>query len=161
MLNQGKYLSLGLTEQHIGVIELVFAGLALTAAWSAALTQKLGFKNFMVLGMGAIAVSTLTMGLTGNAVTAILCGAMVEVAYGLLQPLIQNLYSKRVTVSDRASQLSVYAMIVEAFSFGLSFLMSAIADRSILAPFLFSTALCIAGILLFLICYRGVRSLDV
>lgn len=161
MLNQGKYISLGLTEQHIGVIELVFAGLALTAAWSAALTKKLGFKKFMVLGMGAIAVSTLTMGLTGNALTAILCGAMVEIAYGLLQPLIQNLYSKRVTVSDRATQLSVYAMIVEAFSFGLSFLMSAIADRSMLAPFLFSTALCAAGILLFLICYRGIRSLDV
>jgi len=160
MLNQGKYISLGLTEQHIGIIELAFAGLALTAAWSALLTKKLGFKRFFVLSVGAVAVSTLAMGITGNALVAILCGAMVELAYGLVQPLINDLYSKRVTVSDRATQLSVYAMITECFSFGLSFLMSLIAGQSVLVPFLFSSALCAAGIVLFLICYKGIRSID-
>lgn len=160
MLNQGKYISLGLTEQHIGIIELVFAGLALTGAWSAWLTRKLGFKAFAAAAMGAIAVSALVMGITDNAAVAIFCGAAVEIAYGLLQPLINDLYSKRVAVSDRATQLSVYAMIAECFSFGLSFLMSFIADHSILAPFLFCTALCGAGIALFLICYRGIRSVS-
>lgn len=158
MLNQGKYISLGLTEQHIGMIELVFAGLALTGAWSAWFTRKLGFRTFAVAAMGAIAVSALVMGIAGSAAVAIFCGAAVEIAYGLLQPLINDLYSKRVTVSDRATQLSVYAMIAECFSFGLSFLMSLIADRSILAPFLFCTTLCVAGIALFLICYRGIRT---
>lgn len=160
MLNQGKYISLGMTEQHIGIIELVFAGLALTAAWSSLLTQKLGFKRFAVLSMGTLSVSALVMGLTGNAVTAILCGALVEISYGLLAPLINDLYSKRVSISDRATQLSVYAMITEGFSFCLSFLMSVIAGQSLLAPFLFSAGLCVAGIVLFLICYRGVRTLD-
>lgn len=160
MLNQGKYISLGLTEQHIGIIELAFAAIALTAAWSALLTKKLGFKRFFVLTVSTVSVSALVMGITGNAPIAILCGAMVELAYGLVQPLISDLYSKRVTVSDRATQLSVYAMITEGFSFGLSFLMSLIAVRSGLAPFLFSSALCAAGIILFLICYRNVRSID-
>lgn len=160
MLNQGKYISLGLTEQHIGIIELTFAAIALTAAWSAALTKKLGFKRFFVLSTGTVAVSALVMGITGNAPIAILCGAMVELAYGLVQPLISDLYSKRVTVSDRATQLSVYAMITEGFSFGLSFLMSLIAVRSDLAPFLFSSILCATGILLFLVCYRNIRSID-
>ena len=157
MLNQGKYISLGLTEQHIGVIELAFAGLALTAAWSSLLTKKLGFKRFFVLSIAMIAVSTLVMGITGNALVAVFCGAMVELAYGLVQPLISDLYSKRVTVSDRATQLSVYAMITEGFSFGLSFLMSLIAGRNIFAPFLFASILCAAGIVLFLICYRNVK----
>lgn len=154
MLNQGKYISLGLTEQHIGIIELVFAGLALTSAWSALLTKKLGFRKFAVLSISTIAVSTLVMGITRNAFLAIFCGAAVEIAYGLLQPLVSDLCSKRVSVSDRATQLSVYAMITECLSFGLSFLMSLIADRSILAPFLFSSALCAAGIVFFLSCYR-------
>lgn len=160
MLNQGKYISLGLKEQHIGIIELAFAAIALTAAWSSALTKKLGFKRFFVLATGTIAVSALVMGITRNALTAILCGAMVELAYGLIQPLISDLYSKRVTVSDRATQLSVYAMIGEGLSFGLSFLMSLIADKSSLAPFLFSSILCAAGIILFLICYRNVRTIE-
>ena len=82
---------------------------------------------------------------------------MVELAYGLVQPLISDLYSKRVTVSDRATQLSVYAMITEGFSFGLSFLMSLIAGKSMLAPFLFASSLCASGIILFLVCYRNVK----
>lgn len=157
MLNQGKYISLGLTEQHIGVIELAFAAIALTAAWSAALTKKLGFKRFFVLATGTAAVSALVMGITGNPLIAVSCGAMVELTYGLVQPLISDLYSKRVTVSDRATQLSVYAMIGEGFSFGLSFLMSLMAGRNAIVPFLFASFLCAAGIVLFLICYRNVK----
>lgn len=159
MLNQGKYISLGLTEQHIGIIELVFSGLALTSACSARLTKKLGFKQFSVLTIGALAIASAVMGITGNAAVAIFCGAAVEMAYGLLQPLVQDLYSKRVSVSDRATQLSVYAMITECFSFGLSFSMALIAGRHSLAPFLYSSALCAAGIFLFLFCYKDVPSI--
>ena len=158
MLNQGKYISLGLTEQHIGMIELVFAGLALTSVWSALLTQKLGFRKFAVLSISTIAVSSLVMGITRHVFLAISCGAAVEIAYGLLQPLISDLCSKRVSVSDRATQLSVYAMITECFSFGLSFLMSAIAEQSSIAPFFFSSALCAVGIILFLSCYHKISS---
>ncbi len=160
MLNQGKYISLGLTEQHIGMIELVFAGLALTSTWSALLTKKLGFRRFAVLSIGTIGTAALVMGITGRISVAIFCGATVEVAYGLLQPLINDLYSKRVTVSDRATQLSVYAMISECFSFGLSFLMALIAAQSLLAPFLFCAVLPVLGIFLFLTCYKGIHSLD-
>lgn len=160
MLNQGKYISLGLTEQHIGILELVFSGFALTSIWSAGLTKKLGFKQFAVLTITAIAFAAMIMGLTGRICVAIFCGATVEMAYGLLQPLIQDLYSKRVTVSDRATQLSVYAMITECFNFGLSFLMALIANHSLISPFTFSSALCIAGILMFLLCYRGIHSFD-
>lgn len=160
MLNQGKYISLGLTEQHIGIIELSFSAIALTAAGSAALTKKLGFRRFFVICISTVAISTLVMGITGSALLAILCGAMIEMAYGLAQPLINDLYSKRVAVADRATQLSVYAMLTEGFSFGLSFLMALITGADALAPFLFSSALCVAGILLFLICYRSRKHLD-
>lgn len=160
MLNQGKYISLGLTEQHIGLIQILFSGLALTSAWSAMLTRKLGFKRFAILCISTIAVAALGMGLTSSALLAVFCGAAVEISYGLLQPLVIDLESKRVTVSDRATQLSVYAMIGECFSFGLSFLMSLMADRNVLAPFIFSASLPVLGLLLFLICYKGIRSVD-
>lgn len=158
MLNQGKYISLGLTEQHIGMIKLLLAGVALTAAWSALLTKKLGFRRFAVLNMGAIGLGALVMGITGNAAVAILSGAAAEMAFGLLRPLVNDLYSKRVRVSDRATQLSVYAMIAEFYNIVLSFLMSLIAGKAMLVPFLFCTGLCLGGIFLFLVCYRGVPS---
>ena len=160
MLNQTKYISLGLTEQHIGWIEIIFSALALTGAWSAVLTRKMGFKKFMVTGIGIIAMSALVMGTTGNIILAIFSGALVEMTYTMLQPLINDLYSKRVTVSDRATQLSFYAMIAELFSFCISFLMSLITAHSYWGSFIFCTIIAIVGIFLFAYCYRGVRSIE-
>lgn len=153
MLNQTKYISLGLIEQHIGWIEIGFSVLALTGAWSAALTKKMGFRKFMVTGMALIAVCALVMGTTGSVAMAILSVALVEVVYALLSPLVSDLYSKRVSVSDRATQMSVYAMIVEFFSFGISLVMSAITKQSAFGSFVFCAVLSMAAIGLFLSCY--------
>ena len=69
-------------------------------------------------------------------------------------------YSKRVTVSDRATQLSVYAMLSEIISFSLSFLMSAVTAYTYTGAFLLCAGMALTGIFLFLYCYRGVRSID-
>ena len=134
-LIQNKYISLGMTQQHIGWIDIVFSTLALTAVYSAALTKKMGFKKFMVTGMGTVAVCALVIGMTGSAVLAIACSAAVEVSATMIGPLINELYSKRVTVSDRATQLSVYAMIAEIISFVLSLMMSAVTSYSFVGSF--------------------------
>lgn len=159
-LIQNKYLSLGLTQQHMGMLDIAFSALALTAVFSAVLTQKLGFRKFMVMGMGTVAICAIMIGITGSAMLAILCSAAVEVSATMLSPLINDLYSKRVTVSDRATQLSVYAMIAEIISFCLSFVMSAVSAYSYTGAFLFCSIMAFFGIILFLYCYRGVRSLE-
>ena len=153
MLNQPKYISLGLTEQHIGWIEIAFSALALTGAWSAILTKKMGFRKFMVTGITVIAASAIVMGLTGSILLAILSVALVEIAYALLSPLVSDLYSKHVTVFDRATQLSIYAMITEFFSFTLSLIMSLVTAQSFYAPFFLCAGMAFAGICLFLCCY--------
>ena len=160
MLNQTKYISLGLTEQHIGWIEIAFSALAITGAWSASLTKKLGFRKFMVTGMVIIALSAIVMGTTGSIVLAILGVALIEIVYALLSPLISDLYSKHVTIADRATQLSIYAMITEFFSFAISLVMSLVTARSYFGSFLLCAGMSLAGIFLFLCCYRGVKSMD-
>lgn len=160
MLSQPKFISLGMTEQHIGFFEIVLSVLALTGISSAALTKKLGFKKFMMLGIGAIGISVLVFGFTGHKLPAILSCALVEIAYNLIMPLIIDLQNKRVTVSDRATQLSVYAMISELLSFGISLLMSAVSAISYIGSFLLCAGMATTGILLFAYCYRGVPSID-
>lgn len=159
-LIQNKYLSLGLATRHIGWIDIVFSMLALTAVYSAALTKRMGFRKFTVAGMGMVAICALVIGTTRSIVLAILCSAAVEVSATMLSPLINDLYSKRVTISDRATQLSVYAMLAEIISFSLSFLMSAVTAYTYTGAFLFCAGMALTGIFLFLYCYRGVRSLD-
>lgn len=159
-LIQNKYISLGLTTRHIGWIEILFSALALTSVYSAALTRKLGFRRFMVAGMGTVVLCALVIGATGSPVLAVVCSAAVEISATMLSPLINDLYSKRVTVSDRATQLSVYAMMAEIFSFGFSFLLSVVTEYNYFAAFVFCAILALTGIVLFLICYRKERSAD-
>lgn len=160
LLSQPKFIQLGLTEQHIGWIEIILACLALSAVYSATLTKKLGFKKFMYTCVAMIAVSVLVIGLTSNIILAILSSALIEVFYDFLAPLINDLCSKRVSVSDRATQLSIYAMIGELFSFGISLSVSAVTAHSYSGSFIFCAAMAVVGIFLFAYCYRGVRSID-
>lgn len=158
MLSQTKYISLGLTTTHIGWIEIAFSVLAMTGAWSAVLTKKMGFRKFMVNGFAVIAASSLVMGMTGSILVAIVSVALVEITYALLSPLVSDLYSKHVTVADRATQLSVYAMVTEFFSFIISLTMSFVTAQSYFASFLLCALMALAGIFLFLICYRNSKT---
>lgn len=160
LLYQDKFIQLGLTEQHIGWLEILLSCLALTAVYSAVLTKKLGFKKFMITCVSTAAISILIFGITDDILTAILSSVLIEIFYDFLAPLINDLYSKRVTVSDRATQLSVYAMLSEIISFCLSFLMSVVTAYTYTGAFLLCAGMALTGIFLFLYCYRGVRSID-
>lgn len=159
MLSQPKFIALGMTEQHIGFFEITLSVLGLTGISSAALTKKLGFKKFMILGIGSIGISAWILGFTGHVLPAILSCALVEIAYDLILPLILDLQNKRVTVSDRATQLSVYAMISELLSFGISFLMSAVSARTYSGSFLLCAGMAVTGIFLFAYCYRNEKNI--
>lgn len=160
LLSQQRFLELGLTEQHIGWMELVLSCLALSAVYSATLTKKLGFRKFIVTCISTVTLSILILGFTGNVWLAVFSSALIEVFYDFLMPLVNDLYSKHVTVSDRATQLSVYAMISEIISFCLSFLTSFVTASSYSGSFVFCAFLTTVGIFLFLYCYKGVRSID-
>lgn len=160
LLSQQRFLDLGLTEQHIGWMEIVLSCLALSAVYSATLTKKFGFRKFIVTCVSTICISILVMGFTGNVMLAIFSSALIEVFYDFLMPLVNDLYSKRVTVSDRATQLSVYAMVSEVISFCLSFLMSFVTAQTYLGSFAFCAFLTATGICLFLYCYKGIHSID-
>lgn len=159
-LCQQKLISVGLTEQHIGWMEIVISCLGLSAVASAALTKKLGFKGFMVSCVLTISSGALVLGLTGDPGLAILCSILIDLACCWMNPLTSELYNRRVTVSDRATQLSVYAMLTELLSFGISFLMAAVSAWSTLGSFVLCSAMALAGVFLFLYCYRGVNTLN-
>ena len=159
-LSQQKMLSVGLTEQHIGWLEIVISCLALSAVASAFLTKKLGFKGFFVSCVLTISAGALILGITGNPALAILCSILIDLACCWMNPLTSQLYNRRVTVSDRATQLSVYAMLTELLSFGISFLMAAVSARSALGAFVLCSAMALVGVFLFLYCYKGVPTLE-
>ena len=160
LLSQQKLLRVGMTEQHIGWMEIVISCLALSTVASAFLTKKLGFKRFMVSCILTISAAALVLGVTGNPWIAILCSVLIDLSCTWIGPLTNELFNKRVSVSDRATQLSVFAMLNEILGFGISFVMAAVASRSVIGSFALCSAMAGTGIFLFLTCYRGVKTLE-
>ncbi len=154
MLNQPKYISLGLTERHIGILHIIFGIFGLFTVSSAFFTKKVGFKNFLFICSGLLGVFAIWMGYTQFALIAILANLICDLGYSMMVPLINDLQNKRVTVSDRATQLSVYAMIGDIFAFILNYALSLVANISNEAMFIFSGLEAFLAILLIQMCYR-------
>lgn len=96
----------------------------------------------------------LLMGYTQIAIIAVVCNFLVDFSYGLVMPLVNELENKRVSVSDRATQLSVYGMIIDVISIGLSMITSAVAKVSFFSMFVLVSVEFVIAIVMTMICYR-------
>lgn len=154
MLNQDKYLQVGLNEQQMGIIAIVISVAGLFSVSSAFFVRRLGVIRFLMVLCLIMGGAGLLMGFTEIAVVAVFCNFVVDFGYGLITPLINELENRRVKVSDRATQLSVYGMCIDLVSIGLSVLVSAVAGISFFSIFVLTAVEFVLAILLAMICYR-------
>lgn len=138
MLYQDKYLLLGINEQQMGIITIGISIAGLFSFASDFFTKKLGKCKFLSLLCIVMCIASVWMGYTEFAFIAIICHFLVDVGYGLVTPLINEIENERVSVQDRATQLSVYGMIVDVISIVISIITSRVADISLTALFVFA-----------------------
>lgn len=148
-LNQLKYEAVGM--QH-GAISMAFIAVSLTGllgGFSAQLREKLGAAN---MGSGLLLLAALCcMALAGTG-SALICVAAVLILRGcfsLFGPLYQELQNRAITASDRATALSMNAVIHDGLGIFLNLVFGSIANRNVNGAFVFGGVLCLAGWLLF------------
>ena len=135
MIYQDKFLQVGLREQQMGIIAIVISVAGLFAAASDFVTKKVGTGRLLSLFCLIMAAVTLWMGATKIAMVAICCNFIVDVGCSMITPLINEIENRWVSVPDRATQLSVYGMIVDVISIGLSVIASGVAKLSFFSLF--------------------------
>lgn len=154
MLNQDKYLLLGINEQQMGVIAIVISIAGLFSFLSANLANKLGKIRFLSLFCLMMGLASLVMGYTKMGFIAIVCNFIVYFGDGLVTPLISELENEHVCVADRATQLSVYGIFADVICIVLSILTSAVSKFSFISLFLFSAIQFVIGMALIMFAYR-------
>lgn len=152
-LNQIQYEKCGLSASSIGFIYIVITLAGLLGVFSDKTTRKLGIKR-MGTSLYFIAIlSCAALAFSNNVSSSVLGVLSLNVINGFYQPYQMELQNKQVLSENRATELSVYAMIIDGMSAGSSVLFGTFANAALETAFLFGAGLCFAGLLFFIIWY--------
>lgn len=148
-LNQLKYASVGMNH---GAISLAFMAVSLTGlsgGFSARFRELLGEKR---MGCCLLVLSVLSCTVLMRTERAWVCVAAVLILRGcfsLFCPLYQELQNRAITTGDRATALSMNAVIHDGLGVFLNLVFGCIAQNHIHGAFGFGAMLCLAGLWLF------------
>lgn len=148
-LNQLKYEAVGMNH---GAISLAFIAVSLSGlagGFSARLRERFGAKRMGSTLLLLAAVCCLVLAETGSALLSVAAVLMLRGCYSLFSPLYQELQNRAVRTVNRATALSMNAVIHDALGVFLNLLFGFAAQWQISGAFALGVALCILGWRLF------------
>lgn len=150
-LNQLKYEACGMGQQTMSAAYVAASLLGLAGAFSPALARRLGRRGAAVFCaltcLGACGV----LAAASSAPAAVASVLALRTSSGLLAPLTDEERNRRLHTEDRASALSVQAMVMECFAIAVNLALGALGQRSLTAAFLLGALLSAAGLGLLLL----------
>ena len=153
-LNQIQYKNCGMSAANIGFVYIVVTLVGMLGVFSDALTRKMGIQyagmTFCIVSFGAC----LLLRFTSSAIISVCGVVLLNLNNSLFQPFQEEQQNKQVVTSNRATELSVYAVIIDSVCAGTSVIFGALANISIEAAFTFGSLLSIMGMMLFLFWYK-------
>lgn len=149
-LGQLQYLRAGIPETAFGFLLAAVLAVALLGGCSGALTRRLGERTAGVLLLLVGAGSCLLLACTANGPLSFLGVAALALSFSLFMPLGTALQNRAVTSPRRATELSVYAMLIDCLTAGMELGFGRLTDRSVPAVLLLMGSLCALGVFLFL-----------
>ena len=148
-LSQLQYVRAGMTRQEISLAYILINLVALAGGFSAVLRSKTGAKT-MGTGLFVLAAfSCLLLGLFPLPVISVLAVIILRLSFSLLQPLQMDLQNKLVTIRDRATALSMNAVVLDGLGIFLNLIFGKLAEENLAGAMYLGAALCAVGALLY------------
>jgi len=153
-LNQIQYEKCGMAPSTIGFVYILVTLMGMLGVFSDAITRKKGVK-WVGIGLYAAAfLCCLILGVTSSAILSVCSVLLLNLTNSIFQPLQTEQQNRQVLSDNRATELSVYAIIIDSICAGTSMLFGALAKHSLEAAFFFGGVLSAAGMVLFVLWYR-------
>ena len=148
-LSQLQYIRSGMSHGAISLAYILVNLLGLTGGFSAALCRKVGAKT-MGAGLFLLAsISCLLLGLYPLPAVSVLAVMLLQLSFSLMQPLQMDLQNRQITGRNRATALSVNALVMESLGIFLNLLFGRLADVQLEAAMFLGAALCGFGAILY------------
>lgn len=157
-LNQIKYEQCGLSASSIGFVYIAVTLVGMFGIYSDVLTRKKGTKYTGFSIFAIVILSCVLLAITNSAMISVSAVLILNLANSLFQPLQMEEQNKQVISSNRATELSIYAIIIDSICAGTSVIFGALAKFSLKQAFLFGAVLSLVGLVLFITWHRSRES---
>ena len=144
----------------ISIVYTVMMVFGLLGIFSAKFTRLTGEKRMMYLCFSVAALCCLVLAVDKRAWSSIVAVIMLRVTFEVMQPLQTELQNRQVASNERATALSINAIIIDCSGAGISVLFGMIAEKNLSVAFLFGFGLCFIGMFLFHLSGRSGAKVD-
>ncbi len=145
-LNQLLYVRAGIGSKAIGWLYMFVTVIGMCGVFSDALTRRMGERFLIRACYLSAAVSCLLLAFTDIPLGAAGGIVMLRTAFGLFSPLQTRLQNEQITTADRATALSINAVIIDSAGVGTNLVFGALAEKSLTAALLAGACLCVTGL---------------
>ena len=157
-LNQLQYVKCGLSASAIGYIYIGVTLAGLCGVLSMRLTKKFGLTRTAIILYLAAFFSCVIMAFTANPWLSVIAILILRISFSLFQPLQTHLQNNQIVTHNRATALSINAVIIDSVGIGTNVVFGVLADYNLPVAFLLGAGLCGLGAILFAIFARAVIS---
>ncbi len=148
-LNQLKYVKLGMSPSMISIVYVIITISGLSGGFSSKITDKIGDKKLGLAVFFTGSVACILLAFTKYVIIAVLGVLMLRIGYSILQPLQMKIQNEEITVSDRATALSMNAVIMDIIAIFTNVVFGKIADISLQSSMVFGCVMCIVAFALY------------
>jgi len=146
-LNQLQYMACGMSSQDIGLVYIVMTLSGLLGCFSMQLTKLLKPGRTLKLLIVIPLFCCLVLGLTKQAAISVAAVLLMHIAFQLLNPLQLKIQNHEVVSQQRATELSVNAVVMDALAVMTNLIFGKVADLSLSSAFFLGAVFCLAAYL--------------
>lgn len=155
-LNQLQYSRCGLGNTMIGFLYIAATILGLCGIYSSAVTGKIGMRFSLILFCGLNVISCMILTFSHSAVPSVFGILALRLSNSLFQPFQAEIQNKQIKTENRATALSINAMLVDCIAIGTNLIFGAMSEWNLSLAFLFGSGICGLSLVCFLIWYRKI-----
>lgn len=147
--SQLQYIRAGMNHRAMALAYVLTNLAALAGGFSEVFCERIGDK---AMGTGLMVLSALScflLGLFSGPVISVLAVILLQLSFSLLQPLHMNLQNKLITVRDRATALSMNAVVMESIGIFLNLMFGRFAEQRLDMAMFLGAVLCAGAAVLY------------
>lgn len=143
--SQPQYQRTGMSAAGMGIAYTFMTISGLLGGFSARLTERIGRRRTLILLPMVSALACFILALTKNGLLSVLAVSLFRGAFNLYQPLQATIQNQVIRSEDRATALSVHAVLLDGITIPATLFLGRLSEGSLSAAFLLGAALCLGG----------------
>ena len=148
-LSQLQYAKAGMDHEAMSVAYVLTSLAALAGGFSAVLCARVGIKRMGICLFALGSLSCLMLSLSSQPRICVTAVIVLRLSFSLLQPLHMELQNRQITGRDRATALSVNAVVMESIGIFLNLIYGRIAQDNLSHAMFLGSVLCLLGMIFY------------